>query len=426
MFLSNNIRSTSNVDTADLLAFLNSKQLEEETFQLKSVYRKNSQQWDLLVGKVERCKPNSEETLSIEYSDYFFLEKELTFAQLTTMIANIEETQECVLDASLGLILNAMANKWRWELIPSHATPERFPVRRYSLELSNHTSFSDTPLVGFGKKYYQSVQEYIRTFLKQKDFSGEDNSISGSLLLDVYDYRHRIITENSTLFFEPDDPHVCLVGNSPKEEYILLHHGERLAFDSEDVYDAELLLISKANEILDYRSQSTWQYPIKRPESDTKFLEECQKAIDNGEGLYCEFKPFIDIKAENSKAFEIEKTVCAFSNAEGGQLFIGVNDDGEVIGIAEKAKRTYGSKIEDAISSYCDGLRKRLNETLKVNHCYTLEPLTLYTKQIIVISVSQANDANYLLNQKQGYKRKGATSAKMAFIEERNTNIFGS
>ncbi len=71
---------------------------------------------------------------------------------------------------------------------------------------------------------------------------------------------------------------------------------------------------------------------------DTNVETPIEEVISKGEGIGLEFKAslrWVHIKgAANSKLEQaVLKTIAAFSNAEGGTLLIGVNDEGEVIGL---------------------------------------------------------------------------------------------
>lgn len=50
--------------------------------------------------------------------------------------------------------------------------------------------------------------------------------------------------------------------------------------------------------------------------------------IDQGEGVTIEFK-----ECKNEVSSEVYPTVCSFSNRFGGHLFMGVKDNGEIIGV---------------------------------------------------------------------------------------------
>ena len=55
--------------------------------------------------------------------------------------------------------------------------------------------------------------------------------------------------------------------------------------------------------------------------------ENIQSLIDSGEGYNVEFKVRVP-----SKVRELTEEICAFANADGGYLLIGVDDNGQVVG----------------------------------------------------------------------------------------------
>lgn len=139
---------------------------------------------------------------------------------------------------------------------------------------------------------------------------------------------------------------------------------------------------------------------------------ELSVVIAGGESERCEFKPYI-VLTDRDKSLEIEKTVCAFSNARGGHLFIGIDNEGEVVGLARELSRT-GTSIEKAAEEYAGAIRKRLRENLSSNQCFAAEAMQLHGRTIIVIAVQPSTDTNYLLHSDQAYIRRGATSKKMS------------
>lgn len=90
-----------------------------------------------------------------------------------------------------------------------------------------------------------------------------------------------------------------------------------------------------------------------------------QDIIRGGESQEVEFKSTARWNAKANMADPklegtIVKTVCGFLNAEGGSLLIGVNDDGDVLGLDEDLK-TLGSKPDT------DGYELMLRQLLEVN-----------------------------------------------------------
>ena len=58
--------------------------------------------------------------------------------------------------------------------------------------------------------------------------------------------------------------------------------------------------------------------------------KELHQLIQGGENLHVEFK-----KSTNDITKNVYETVCSFSNRDGGHIFLGVRDDGEILGITE-------------------------------------------------------------------------------------------
>ena len=213
---------------------------------------------------------------------------------------------------------------------------------------------------------------------------------------------------------------VCIVGRLSNKESLILDKEESLPIENEDIPFTELWLIDKENKVLDFHSQLTWPYRVSEEKNNCSD-ELYYSMIEKGEGLTCEFKPYIDlISATNRKAIEIEKTVCAFSNATGGILLIGVGDEGTIDGINDKVCKTYSAPIDESIQKYIQDISERLNNSLIENQCYKICSEKLSSNYVIVVSVSISRRPNYIKNTRQAFIRKGATSAKMPFADERD------
>ena len=79
--------------------------------------------------------------------------------------------------------------------------------------------------------------------------------------------------------------------------------------------------------------------------------EELQILIDGGESITVEFK-----ESQTDITKDIYETVCAFSNREGGHIFLGVRDNGEIIGIREdkvdKIKKQFVTTVNNGSKMY--------------------------------------------------------------------------
>lgn len=62
--------------------------------------------------------------------------------------------------------------------------------------------------------------------------------------------------------------------------------------------------------------------------------KELLEIIDRGECHTTEFK-----KSTTDITKDVYESICAFSNRDGGHVFLGVKDNGEILGIAHNALR---------------------------------------------------------------------------------------
>ena len=83
--------------------------------------------------------------------------------------------------------------------------------------------------------------------------------------------------------------------------------------------------------------------------------EQLKSIILMGEGYKAEFK-----KAVPSKAREIAEEACAFANAAGGLVLIGVDDNNNITGISIDNRQR--SAIQDAINSITPKLNCKFEE----------------------------------------------------------------
>lgn len=107
--------------------------------------------------------------------------------------------------------------------------------------------------------------------------------------------------------------------------------------------------------------------------------ENIQSLIDSGEGYNVEFKVRVP-----SKVRELTEEICAFANADGGYLLIGVDDNGQVVDTnLENDKR---SAIQGSISEISPAL-----------HC-ELYSVNVGNKTVWVIDVPSGKDKPYIFS----------------------------
>ena len=109
-----------------------------------------------------------------------------------------------------------------------------------------------------------------------------------------------------------------------------------------------------------------------------------------------------ELKADYTE--EIKRTVVAFANGEGGTIYIGVDDNGEVTGLAD------ADAVCQKITSSCrNAIKPDITMFLKV------ERMTMDGKEVVAVKVGGGSAAPYYLADKglkpSGvYLRHGASS----------------
>lgn len=123
--------------------------------------------------------------------------------------------------------------------------------------------------------------------------------------------------------------------------------------------------------------------------------------IEEGEGLFSEFKETLryDVrKGEVSKEMErvVMKTIVGFLNAEGGNLIIGVNDEGKVVGL-ENDYKTLPKKNKDGFENHMNMLIKTMI-SLQFSKYISIKFDRIEGKEICLISVREGHKPAYLVN----------------------------
>ncbi len=126
--------------------------------------------------------------------------------------------------------------------------------------------------------------------------------------------------------------------------------------------------------------------------------EQIIQIIAMGEGYQAEFK-----RSVPSKAREIAEEICAFANAAGGLVIIGVEDDNTVVGVVVDNRQL--SAIQDAINSITPALR-----------C-TIDKVTLSEGEVLVIDAPSGKSKPYVYGGSI-YVRIGPNSQKLNSAEE--------
>jgi len=115
-------------------------------------------------------------------------------------------------------------------------------------------------------------------------------------------------------------------------------------------------------------------------------MKKIKRIISNGEGITVEFK-----KSRNKVTSDVYESICAFLNRNGGQVILGVEDNGTISGIKENALDQMKKDLVTALNNpqklnpplyiLPDCFIRTINPVNKGLHCrlfYFLERMMLF------------------------------------------------
>jgi len=396
---------------------------------ITAVYTKNrGNDWRFLIGKCEFSSDLAE--VEEIYYDSAFVRKCVTNFELDDFLVSLNGNGYNI-SGNLPPLVSTGENSITWteELVASNVTMSKSPERKYLAETSRETSFLEGILLGYDSGFRPSAREYVQKFMNLEVYHGQSHGDNGVFSISIPDFRGKIVFDEEVLSIEGLLEEVCLVGRVPGLGLIKIFKGETLEVSMSSINQSELWLLTKENEILDYRSVIEGGGSILSGDSDLEKSERILALIERGEGHETEFKQYIELSdGKNSKADEVEKTVCALSNGKGGYFLIGVKDDARVIGVDEKVREHYKLRINEALEKYEKDITKRLREKLRYSQCFNVSHVKIGSRHVVIVMVERTKKPNYFLNSDLAYIRKGATSAKMKSTDEReqDSSFFSS
>ena len=142
-----------------------------------------------------------------------------------------------------------------------------------------------------------------------------------------------------------------------------------------------------------------------------RLKERLEIAIEIGESYYREFKSGYEGTPTNKTPrniseikYDIAKTLVAFANADGGELFVGVEDNHSITGIPHKQ-----GMIDDIINSPKDCIMKDTPIPLKQASIINYEG-----KTVLYFSVNKGTDYVHLTSKGECFQRKDRESVPTA------------
>lgn len=179
------------------------------------------------------------------------------------------------------------------------------------------------------------------------------------------------------------------------------------------------LIANEINAFLDnLKQRKIEKEPVKVKEESP-----WDEIVKKGENNFVEFKSTLRFCLREQKSMKyiehsIAKTICAFLNSEGGTLFVGIDDAGEILGLA-KDFDSFGKKnSKDAFLLHFDQIIKNFlgNE---FNADIRSQFVQVNYKDVFIIEVSASNKPVYLhADGKQEFFVRGSASSQPYSMRE--------
>jgi hypothetical protein len=146
-------------------------------------------------------------------------------------------------------------------------------------------------------------------------------------------------------------------------------------------------------------------------------LERLQEDAAAGEGQTIEFKAWIPPKGEKPKWRELLDTVVGFANAEGGRLYIGINDRGETVGVDYPLQKEYGPKHRDDVQAQRDDYTRELQHAIakgiQPSLATVFEWFEPAGRTVLCIAVERGREVPYyVVESNEIFVRRGATTRR--------------
>ena len=142
-----------------------------------------------------------------------------------------------------------------------------------------------------------------------------------------------------------------------------------------------------------------------------KLTERVDIAIEIGESYYREFKSGFEGPPEKKSPrklseikYDIAKTLVAFANADGGELFVGIEDDNSITGLAHS-----DTEVNEIFKASTDNILKETPISLKQSAIINYKKL-----KILYFAVNKGSDFVHLTSKGECFQRKDRESVPTA------------
>jgi hypothetical protein len=375
---------------------------------------------------VNRCEITKEK--SRDYPEAVLFEDWLTIEELQDFIEQtvqgIFSLGEYLLEATTG---NRLWNKERQPLSNNYMSYAGYV---WTSRFHDHVNGIQGVLLASHQPYYPDLYEAVKDWLPFTMYHGQSDGRKGEI---------NLLLPETRAYFEDAIPNgdsvdLRVAGNEANnlmlevkgawwDEEGIHHFSEQVSNGyariniPEGAKRLDYVLVDSDGTVYDYQQEDGYRHTglgRNRKTDKTRTLANIvREACKNGEGPKIEFKPFI--YPENSKIKEILKAVVAFANTQGGQIFIGINDEGELEGInVALGKWAEAEPDEVACDRYLSTIRTKVRDELRSDVQLDFGQTIIEGQRVAVIEVAESKEKPATFKQEQNtlYLRRGSNNTK--------------
>ncbi len=413
-------------------------------FRRRAVLTKGNAKWELVCCTVEAFLPDAavpKRVPSREYPQAILFEDFLTQKECLKFARDLQKG-----NVSFGEIQLQRAQNTHW-------SDELLPVNNDYMTRAGHVvslpfatgggRASVRTLLAVDQPYYPDADGAARDWLPLRVYHGDRDSRNDHVLFLLPEIRAYIA---DAAFSGERTLDITIAGTKTSTLSLLvkgaywegktLHHVEAPVADRKAALAVpeaadrfEYFLIDRNAAVYDYRREDQFSRQSRASAGSVEraLQDQVRKACQSGEGLRIEFKPFIEIADkrspkedvikrgnQNPKLREVVETVAALANAEGGHIYLGVNDDCTISGMGEALREWAKQEIGDAaIDRYFGALRNRIKELLHGEVALAFSHVEIDGMLVGIIEVSEGAHGPVALQQEfHLYIRSGASNRK--------------
>lgn len=142
-------------------------------------------------------------------------------------------------------------------------------------------------------------------------------------------------------------------------------------------------------------------------------------ALRSGEDVRTEYKAWVPPNEKDRKLPETLESVVAFANTEGGAIFIGVDDHGELVGTTKELIRTYGEEFRTDVqrmrTKYVEDLRKVIATKIVPRVMPEFDWVEASGAWILRVQIPAGSGAaHYMESNPACFERRGSTDRRMS------------